>query len=245
MPFELQPVLDLMQDLYEQPRSGGRFQDYLANLQGNTKGDMALPIAGFNPMAKDHILQKIAALKALNAEAIMADTLSDFNSRITGNLSRAIQVVPNLADDLKGGWTNHYTTDFASKFQLNALVSRNFCTPYFWSSESYTEALIRSRTLQYASRTLYWLQHERPKTLADFVAQEVFVCQQGGHQSPLRKEDFQEIAAFYQANQAADDYNLLFCFFYGDEAAASLAYPTFGITEQTGFAYAQLLAQHP
>jgi len=243
MKFELVPILSIMEELYSQPISGDRFQAYLDKLQGASKGDLSLPIGGFNPMPKTHILQKIQALKNLQAESLMNQTLETLNAKIESSSSKTIQVVLNLADDLHGAWTNFYTTDFDSKFKLNALVSRNFCTPYFWTSEVYNEAMLINRTLAYAYRTIYWLKHQKLKTLKDYLAQEVFVHQQMDSPSlDMAEEDFLSLEQFYKEHNQEEDYSILFNFFYGDEASSSLHYPTYGIKVINGFQYAQQLA---
>lgn len=244
MQFELIPILSVMEELYETPRSPARFQEYLAKLQGGTKGDMALPIGGFNPMAKEHILEKIHELQALQAEELIGEVLVELNAKQHDTQATTIKVVLNLADDLKGGWTNHYTTDFDSKFKINALVVRNFCTPYFWTSEDYDPDSIKRKTLEYAYRTIYWKQNEKPKTLADHFAQEVFVQQQIPPTDTISATtDWSTLEELYQTFKDSDDYSLLFNFFYGDEASASLGYATFGVEERAGFRYASLVAE--
>ena len=244
MQFELIPILSVMEELYETPRSPARFQEYLAKLQGGTKGDMALPIGGFNPMAKEHILEKIHELQALQAEELIGEILAELNTKQSSKEATTIKVVLNLADDLKGGWTNHYTTDFDSKFKINALVVRNFCTPYFWTSEDYNPTSIKRKTLEYAYRTIYWKQNEKPKTLADHFAQEVFVQQQINTIDPIPDtRDWSKLEELYQIFKDSDDYSLLFNFFYGDEASASLGYATFGVGDRAGFRYASLVAE--
>ena len=71
MQFELHPILSEMKAFYSKPISFNRIKEYRSKLQGNTKDDLVLPITGYNPMAKDHILEKIKALEDLKAEAIM------------------------------------------------------------------------------------------------------------------------------------------------------------------------------
>jgi len=245
MQFELVPILSVMEELYETPISPARFKEYLAKLQGGTKGDMVLPIGGFNPMAKEHILEKIHELQALEAEDLIRKTLVELNAKQQDQPSTFIKVVLNLADDLKGGWTNHYTTDFDSKFKINALVVRNFCTPYFWTSEDYTATSIERKTLEYAYRTIYWKQNPKPQTLADHFAQEVFVQQQITPTNTIPDTtDWREVEELYQTFKDSDDYSLLFNFFYGDEASASLGYATFGMGERAGFEYARIVAGH-
>ncbi|MEL7123458.1 MAG: hypothetical protein AAFO07_28690, partial [Bacteroidota bacterium] len=80
MKFELRPILAEMKELYLQPLSVNRFKEYIARLQGDTKGDLSLPISGFNPMAKEHILQKIEELERLEAEQIMQEVIEEFKT---------------------------------------------------------------------------------------------------------------------------------------------------------------------
>ena len=127
MKFHLKPILSEIKHLYSQPVSIDRFKQYISKLQGGTKGDLALPIGGFNPMAKEHILQKISELVDLEAERIIEEIIKEFNANLDSSHPEEITVVLNIADDLKGGWTNFFSTDFDSKFKINALVNRNFC----------------------------------------------------------------------------------------------------------------------
>lgn len=243
MKFELKPVLSTMATFYEQTRDRKRFEAYLFLLQGQNTGDMILPIGGYNPMAKGHLLQKIQILQAIAAEDIAAKSLAEVNATLTDKSERTIQVVLNVADDLKGAWTNRYTTDFDAKFKLNAFVTRNLCTPYFWSSESYTPALIHECTLASAYRTLYWLQHPNPKTLAEHIQQEIFVQRQLNlDKVEYTEEELQSMTEIHEAFQEEEDYNLLFNFFYGDAICEGLGYPKFGVQHLDGFKYARILA---
>ncbi len=83
--------------------------------RGNTKDDMTLPIGGFNPMAKEHVLDKILELKQMDAEGIIQDALDHLNENLNED-KREFKVVLNLSDDLKGGWTNRYVSDYDCKF---------------------------------------------------------------------------------------------------------------------------------
>jgi hypothetical protein len=73
------PVIDIMIDLYEQPRTLERFQAYLKTLQSDKKGDLSVPISGFNPMAKEYLLDKLEELKNLGAEQIIQEILNGLN----------------------------------------------------------------------------------------------------------------------------------------------------------------------
>ncbi len=232
-----------MFDLYEKPRSMERFQEYISILQ-DKKGDMTLPIVGFNPMAKEHILNKLAELKELKAEQVIQDTIDNLNPTLKKSQSEhVIKVVLNVADDLKGGWTNHYTTDYDSKFKISALVSRNFCTPFFWTSENYTKELIITRAFEYALRTIYWQSNPKPTTLKEHIEQEIYVAM--NDKVNAKKTDspnFKLLDNFYSKNQLSEDYTIIFNFLYGDNASKSLEFPAYGITgELNGFDYAKII----
>jgi hypothetical protein len=251
MYFELVPILDIMLDFYEKPRDLGRFQAYLSLLQGETKGDLARPIGGFNPMAKPQVLDKLKELKALDAEKIMAETLADLSSKQKN--TPVFKVSLTLSDDFQGGWTNRYTTDFDSKFKLNPLIQRQFCTPIFWTSEDYSKDIIHERTMEYAFRTQYWFNKKtKPVSLRDHFEQELFVAKKGTpeeksgqapqYESPKLPCDTVFLQNFYKTHADSDDYPVIFNFFYGDAACETLGFKTFGTKDaMAGFKFAHHL----
>lgn len=242
MLFKLYPIIDTMLDFYSKPRSMERFQDYLKILQGDSKDDMTVPVQNFNPMAKEHVAEKLQHLKQLKAEELIASVLEELNKKATSKKERIIQTSLALADDLKGAWTNRYTTDYDSKFKLNALASRNFCTPIFWTSEVYTEELIRTRTLQYCLRTLYFSNTGKAVSLEDHIRQEVFVAKHSEKEGNTPC-DFEHLHVFYNNNKLSEQYDIIFNFLYGDAACEELAFPTHGIKEvEAGFCFAKRLA---
>ena len=244
MKFQLKPILSEIKDLYSKPISTERFKEYISKLQGDTKGDLALPIGGFNPMAKEHILQKISELEDHKVETIMEETIKEFNTKLDASHSKEITVVLNIADDLKGGWTNFFSTDFDSKFKLNAFVSRKFCVPYFWTSESYSRELIKSRTLEYLNRTLYRLKNPQPKTLEEHLEQEIFCVTMENNGNQIYKEaNFKKMENYYLENKQSEEFDRIFNFFYGDEGSESLGYKKYGIERPLGFEYAKQISK--
>lgn len=240
MTFQITPILSQILTLYNQPISFDRFQEYLKILQGNTGNDLEVPIAGFNPMAKGHALEKLDELITLKAEQIATEAVSEVNDKWKDKLNNeTFKVSLNLSDDLKGGWTNRFTSDYDSKFRINALVARKFCTPIFWTSENFTEEIIRERTLEYVYRTIYWMTDPKPETLRQHIEQEVFVAEQVGVKTDDPAFDFASADKFFNEHRDDDNYNLVFNFLYGDAACRSLEFSTFGNTqEMTGFRYA-------
>ena len=245
MKFELFPVLDTMHQFYQPPPSIERFRDYLKLLQGNSTDDMELPIGGYNPMAKEHILKKLTELKDLDAEQIIRDTLDDLNGKLGKEEDKpAFKVVLNVSDDLKGAWTNRYTTDYDSKFKLNALVARNFCTPVFWTSENYDEQKIATRTLEYCYRTYYWQFHPKPQTLGEHIFLEQLVAQQV---KPVVNPgiDFIGLNSYFDMHKNSTDYLVIFNFLYGDAAMQSLGNEPKGIKHEfAGYKFAAWLAEN-
>jgi hypothetical protein len=244
MRFELLPIIETILELYQKPRNFDRFQDYLSVLQGDTKGDLAVPIGGFNPMAKEHVVEKLLELKAINAEKIIEETIFELNKQniLRGYPNDVFKISITLSDDAKGGWTNRFTTDYDSKFKLNALINRHFCTPVFWTSEVFDPILIRERTLEYAFRTIYWLSKPKPKTLKEHVEQEIFVANQIKYQikyqSKVEPCDVHFLNNFYQKHVETDDYSIIFNFYYGDNASEQLGFKTYGVSEaMAGFKY--------
>jgi hypothetical protein len=237
MNFELVPVIDVMLGLYSKPRSIERFKEYIATLQGNSKDDMELPISGFNPMAKEHVIAKLNELRSLHAENLMRECVS----KIEWKGDRNLKVVLSLMDDLKGGWTNRFTSDYKSKFELSGLISRNFVTPVFWSSENYSTALVFERTLEYCYRSIYWLQHPKPRTLRDHLLQEKFVCDHVLRS--LQAIDLSGLQKFYDEHKNSEDPVLISCFLYGDAANESLGNKAYGIRQEfAGFTFARYVS---
>ena len=227
-----------MLELYDQPISHARFDNYLALLQGNTNNDIELPVSGYNPMAKQHVFDKLAYLKSLKAEEIVASTIAWLNNKIRDSSENEIfEVAINLSDDLQGGWTNRFTSDYDSKFRTDALFKRHFCVVILWVSEEINADIIQQRTLEYCYRMIYRKNHPKPVTLSDHIAQERFVA--AALYPSLPKTENQHVASFYKEHQQSDNYSIIFNFIYGDEASASLGFPRFGTHEKmAGYRFA-------
>lgn len=245
MRFELVPIIDQMLALYEKPRDFARFKEYLGLLTGDTKDDLALPIGNFNPMAKEHVSAKLIELKNVNAESLIEKELPNISRQLPADRSDQIfKTVLTVADDLKGGWTNRYTTDYANCFRIHPMVKRNFCTPIFWVSEQYDEPLIIQRTREACARTHYAAQHPKPQTLADHVEQEIFVARYSDTTSKSTPEEFSAWKAFFESNKETIEYPVIFNFLYGDTAAKQLGYTPLGVNgELAGFRFAAQCAQ--
>lgn len=229
MLFKLLPVIDVMTSFYQLPLTPDRFQQYLKMLEGGKKGDLLFPISGFNPMAKGHVLDKLNELKAIGAEDVMKDAIKKINWKFAAQYKeKQFNVALNLSDDLRGGWTNRFTSDYDSKFRINGLFERNFCVPVFWSSEPVTKEIVRSRAMEYMLRTIYRIGHSTPVTLEEHFAQENFVADEMEYLEsvPTARSPWNE--EFYNEHKNSAEYALIFNFLYGDAASESLSFKTFG-----------------
>ncbi|MBX2815165.1 MAG: hypothetical protein KTR24_04180 [Saprospiraceae bacterium] len=241
MHFVLLPVLEKMYAFYEKPRSAERFSKYLALLQGSSKEELQLPIMGFNPMAKDHVLRQLEALLHMDAEGIAASTVDACNaSRQHHGSQREITVVLNLADDVGGAWTNRFSTDYDSCFKLNPYLRRNFCTPFLWVSENYTPNTIRTTINESLHRSIYQSENDQPVTLMEHVVQECFVATNvhTTNGTTLTVRDFTQYADFLKTHSASADFSIIFSFLYGDQACRNLGMKTHGLSiPYGGFRY--------
>lgn len=243
MKFELLKVLDKIKGLYQLPRSKERFDKYLYLLQGENKDEMILPIAGFNPMGKELALQKIEALIALDSEELVNDCLQQINLELEGSQKPVIRVAINLIDDVEGSWSNYAVTDFKNKFEFDGLIKRNFCTPIFWTSESFSKKNIVQRTKEHVHRTIYWMEKGKPETLEECFEQEVYVnsaCD--APFSKLETTHIEWLENYYEQNLNSVEYNLNVNFFYGDKGTEKLNFLTYGIPKNGGFEYAKHIA---
>ena len=181
----------------------------------------------------------------MNAEDLIQDVLETINTQEKVDTFPDIHVVINLADDVGGAWSNKCTVDYASKFGMGPLLKRNFCTPYFWSSENFTRDKVKTRALEYAYRTLFCLKQGSPKTLKDYVSQEAYVFSKGGNnEDEATLFNLEEVQKFFIDNSESEEYSLLFNFFYGDQASNELNYPIYGASENQGFLFSAQLAKN-
>lgn len=147
MKFEYVYFIDHIVDLYKKPRTPeDRFFDwYLKLVQTHDKKDLQRPLPFFNPMAKDHILEKLLALQAQGFEDIM-----DRECKIQSSEGETLQVYFNLADDIWWWWTNKEDTREISQ-NIRPFIKRWFCIILFFASEDITPLLIQERVKFYTN----------------------------------------------------------------------------------------------
>lgn len=243
MQFEIIPVLSIMEEIYRLPLNPDRFKKYIALLNGGDKNRLAVPVGGFNPMAKQAVLDTLLKMKALGAEEIAKQALSEINIKLNPT-QKTFKVGLNIADDIGGSWSNKHQTAYESIFKFNGVFNYDFCTPYFWMSEEITETLIYERTKNYAWRTVFWLQNGKPKTLEDHLNQEEFVCKNTETSKTIMSSELENLKHFFDRNKQSTDSDLIFNFFFGDKASSEFGYSIFGVEEVTGFDLAKVIGDN-
>ena len=208
------PLLKVQRELYAQPRGLPRFHEYLARMIGGD-GDLRLPLTAMNPMGKDHLAKLLDGWLALGAEDLAQSAVASAVSDAPGKL----QVGLVLADDVAGGWTNRYTTDFSHRFESQALLKRDFAVALLWASEEPRKEVVAREVLLSIGRAVWQRTRGLGRTLRDLLEQEQFAFRFAGEESkPMQSQHLD-----------AADAPTLFAALYGDAAAVSLGYSPLGV----------------
>ena len=238
------PLLSLQRDLYRLPRSPERFQQYLRTLIDADSGDIALPLSVMNPMAKEHVSAFLDQLITLDADAIAATATTNIAVHLNSD-SGTYQVTLVVGDDLKGGWTNRYTSDFDYRFRQKPHYQRGWIPVILWVSEEYARDRICAEVQMAIFRAAYIQQQGYGETLEDLIAQEAHVIAKAGVTWPqLDADDLDYTRAVLMDYQNRTDMPSLIAALYGDRAAHQLGYPPLGLSPDAGLALAVAQAQN-
>ena len=246
------PVLQIQRDLYAMPRGMDRFREYIRTMTDPETGDLALPLVAMNPMGKDHIPALIDEYLALGAERIAADAVEDVRratasavaersetAKAVSLRTKEFKAALVVSDDLKGGWTNRWASEFGHRIEGGALLRRGFITGILWTSEPASAASVREAILTSIYRAEYLQTHSAPKTLRGMLAQEGYAMARAGCTSPaLDAEDLSYTRAAVEPHLDAHDRATVVPCLFGDAAAVALGYPPQGLSERAGLALA-------
>jgi hypothetical protein len=240
MELSFLPLLQIQRDLYSMPRGRERFREYIKTMTDAETGDLALPLVAMNPMGKDHIPTLIDEYIALGAETIAAaavDSAGQLANGLTGRQDFRIGLV--VSDDLKGGWTNRWASEFSHRFESAAFLKRGFLTGILWTSEPASAERVRDAVLTSIYRAEYLQTHRMPATLGGMLEQEGYAMARAGCMTPALDEDDLAYSRTVLAPHlgATDRATIVACLF-GDVAARALGYPPQGLTDRAGFAVA-------
>ena len=229
------PLLQIQRDLYALPRGMERFREYIKTMTDAETGDLALPLVAMNPMGKDHIPALLDEYLALGAENIAAGAVREANV----DLPREFKVALVVSDDLKGGWTNRWASEYGHRIEGQAFLKRGFITALLWTSEPASAASVREAVLTAIYRAEYLQTHDFPKTLGGMLEQEGYATARAGCTTPaLDDEDLAYTRTVIAPHLGATDRATIIACLFGDPAATALGYPPQGLTERAGFALA-------
>lgn len=238
MRLDYVPLLKIQRDLYELPRGFERFREYLRTMTDPESGDLKFPLVAMNPMGKDHLPPFLDHLLAIDADGIAAHALAEADGGLR-DLPGEYRACLVVSDDLKGGWTNRYASEYSYRFEQRAYYRRAWLAAILWTSETYDTTGIRQELLQCVYRVAYVQRHGAPRTLGDMLAQESYAMRHAGASTPrLDDDDLVYTREVLREYSSATDRATVIAALFGDGAARDLGYPPLGLSTRAGLALA-------
>jgi len=232
------PLLQIQRDLYKLPRGFERFQEYLRTMIDSGSGDLKFPLPALNPMGKDHVPLFLDHLLEINADGCGQDAVSAAEVFLQSDPGD-YQVCLVVSDDLQGGWTNRYTSEFGYRFRQGAYHKRGWIAALLWTSETYSTELIHQEVLACIFRAAYIQQHHEAQTLGEMLRQEGTIMVQSGATTPaLDPEDLEYTREVLTPYFDRSDQPTLVAALFGDTAARQLGYQPIGLSPRAGLALA-------
>jgi hypothetical protein len=244
MNIEFVPLLQIQRDLYGLPRGPERFSAYLKTMVNSDGTDVRLPpLVAMNPMGKNHVPELLDLLLAMDAETAAARASAEAARRLAG-VPGDFKLGLVVVDDLMGGWTNRYFSEFFHRFEGPSAYKRGWIGAWIWSSEAPTLQAVREEVMGVIFRAAYVLEHGAALNLANMLVQEGHVMAMAGCSEPtLDAADLDYTRQVLQPHLEATDLPTLVPCLFGDPAAYALGYPPQGLSHRAGLALALSEAQ--
>jgi hypothetical protein len=234
------PLLRVQRELYAMPRGMERFREYIKTMVDAETGDLALPLVAMNPMGKDHVPALIDDYLALGAEEIAEEAVRSV--RGAGSLDPAAakyRIALVVSDDLKGGWTNRWASEYSHRIEGAAITKRGWLVGILWTSEPASPQNVRDAVLTSIHRAEYLQTHAAPATLGEMLDQEGYAMARAGCTTPqLDDDDLAYTRSVITPHLGAADRATVIACMFGDRAAAALGYPPQGLSDRAGLALA-------
>ena len=233
------PLLQVQRDLYAMPRGMERFREYIKTMTDAETGDLALPLVAMNPMGKEHVPALIDEYLALGAEAIAAEAVRGAGSVDGAAAGTDYRVALVVSDDLKGGWTNRWASEYSHRIEGAAIAKRGWLVGILWTSEPASAQHVRDAVLTSIYRADYLQRHAAPITLGAMLDQEGYAMARAGCTTPqLDDDDLAYTRSVIKPHLGATDRATVIACLFGDRAAAALGYPPQGLSDRAGLAMA-------
>jgi hypothetical protein len=246
MQLEYVPLLKIQRELYGIPRGFERFRAYLETMIDAETRDLALPpLVAMNPMGKDHVTALLDALIAFDAESVAARAVAEAASKLT-KVPGEFKIGLAVSDDLKGGWTNRYASEFSLCFEMKPILKRGWLSAVLWTSETPSIQTTRETVLKTVYRAAYIQQHGLARTLREMLAQEGYALAMADCTLPaLDDDDLAYTREIITPHLDVKDRPTVMTCLFGDVAAHSLGYAPQGLSPRAGLALAlHDVAQH-
>jgi hypothetical protein len=239
MQLEYVPLLQIQRDLYRLPRGFERFRAYLQTMIDPDGRDLSLPpLVMMNPMGKDHAPALLDQLLAFDADGVAAAAVAEAAPKLV-HITGSFKIGLAISDDLKGGWTNRYASEFSARFESKPILKRGWLTGVLWTSETPSVQTTRETALMAVYRAAYIQQHGLAQTLRRMLAQEGYAMAMAGCSQPaLEADDLDYTREIIAPHLDAKDRPTLMACLFGDDAAQALGYPPQGLSPRAGFALA-------
>jgi hypothetical protein len=229
------PLLAVQRELYAMPRGMERFREYIKTMTDAATGDLALPLVAMNPMGKDHVPALLDDYLALGAEAIAEAAVRS----AAATFDTAYRVALVVSDDLKGGWTNRWASEFSHRIESAAITKRGWLVGILWTSEPASAQNVRDAVLTSIYRADYLQTHPAPRTLGEMLDQEGYAMARAGCLTPqLDDDDLAYTRSVIKPHLNATDRATIIACLFGDPAAIALGYAPQGLSERAGLALA-------
>lgn len=250
MRIEYVPQLELLRELYQQPRDMARFYWYLERMLGeNADGqlDVVVPMTLANPMGREHCLAAVNALLAIDAERVAQEAAEDALPRFS-DVDVTVKLSVTLLDDVKGGWTHRYLTEAGMRMCTDprllrcGIRRRQFVVVPCWASETYTPERIRQLTRAGLFSFAYLYQHGAPRTLREIMALDGQARAFAGERPVLDQEELDYTAQVIAPHMESESFPIQFACLFGDEPARAVGYAPLGLSAYAGWDLALAMA---
>jgi hypothetical protein len=238
------PLLQVQRDLYSMPRGMSRFREYLRTMVDPVEQDLKLPLVAMNPMGKEHLPVFLDQLISFNADDVAAEA--------TVTAANALHDEPGIfkvclvvSDDLKGGWTDRFASEFVHRFHEVGFHNRGWITGVLWTSETYSPEHVRDEIALSIFRAAHIQQHGTAHTLGQMLAQESLAMRFAKSPPPtLEADDLEYTYEIISPLLSNTDRPTAIAALFGDPAARQLGYSPLGLSPRAGLEMACAIAHH-